>query len=32
MVRIYAVIDQRFDKLILTVNRATAVVLFLIKS
>ena len=30
--RLYAVIDQRFDELILTVNRATAVVVFLINS
>ena len=30
--RIYSVIDQRFDELILTVNRATAVVVFLINS
>ena len=32
IVRLYAVIDQRFDELILTVNRATAVVVFLINS
>ena len=30
--RLYAVTDQRFDELILTVNRATAVVVFLINS
>ena len=30
--RLYAFIDQRFDELILTVNRATAVVVFLINS
>ena len=30
--RIYSVIDQRFDELILTVNRATAVVVILINS
>ena len=30
--RLYALIDQRFDELILTVNRATAVVVFLINS
>ena len=30
--RLYAVIDQRFDELILTVNRATAVVVFLINN
>ena len=30
--RLYAVIDQRFDELLLTVNRATAVVVFLINS
>ena len=30
--RLYAVIDQRFDELILAVNRATAVVVFLINS
>ena len=30
--RLYAIIDQRFDELILTVNRATAVVVFLINS
>ena len=30
--RLYAVIDQRFDELILTVNRARAVVVFLINS